>query len=174
MSVWIELRHRKTGFYSWPCLAPTDTQLSVADSPHWCCSRRELQDRGLQSPDVKALSSLDAEQRHWGLLVTKMATEGLTMPLSVWDSLPPSYIHFLSILTCVSMCLFHRQYHLITCSLMIVSFWEPSTLLLVFSQYLKSPFPQGFLPSTFLFLFLSIFLFPSLIFNSTSPHILSP
>jgi len=61
VAVRIELRHRKTGFYSWPCLAPTDTQLSPPDSPHWCCSRRELQDRGLQSPGVKASSSQGAE-----------------------------------------------------------------------------------------------------------------
>lgn len=105
MAVWIELRHRKTGFYSWPCLASTDTQLSPPDSPHWCCSRWELQDRGLQSPGAKPSSSLDAEERHQGLLVTKMATEGSTLPFSVCDSLPPSYIHFLSLLTCVSMCL---------------------------------------------------------------------
>lgn len=109
---WIELRRRKSGFYSQFCLAAADVWLNLpahqcpwraspmAACPaaqHCCCHWRMLWESGhghLQEPQGSHSSSTGCRAGAiWGLLGTRTAIDGLT--------LPPPNTHFLSILACV-------------------------------------------------------------------------
>lgn len=118
---WMELRRRKSEVYSQLCPAPTEARLDPSACQHTgrallpaahlpCCSaegcsqRRALAEQLWAPPEPQGFHSSSTACRPggvWGLLVTRTATDVLTLPFSARDSPPPPNTNFLSIVTYV-------------------------------------------------------------------------